>query len=38
MFGHKYNVGMYDWMGLGEHNEGVNSMNCMSDVVLDKAT
>jgi hypothetical protein len=38
MFGHEYNVGMYDWMDLDEHNEGVSNMNCMSDVVVDKAT
>jgi hypothetical protein len=38
MFGHEYNVGMYDWMGLDEHNEGASNMNCMSDVVVDKAT
>jgi hypothetical protein len=35
MFGHEYNVGMYDWMDLMEHSEGVNSMN---NVVADKAT
>jgi hypothetical protein len=38
MFGHEYNVGMYDWMGLDEHKEGVDNMNCMSNVVVDKAT
>jgi hypothetical protein len=26
MFGHEYNVSMYDWMDLMEHSEGVNSM------------
>jgi hypothetical protein len=35
MFGHEYNVGMYDWMDLMEHSEGVNNMN---NVVVDKAT
>jgi hypothetical protein len=38
MFGHKYNDGMYDWMDSDERNEGVRKMNCMSDVVVDKAT
>ena len=32
MFGHEYNVGMYDWMGLDEHNEEVNSMNCVTEI------
>jgi hypothetical protein len=35
MFGHEYNVGMYEWMDLMEHSEGV---SCMNNVVVDKAT
>jgi hypothetical protein len=35
MFGHEYNIGMYEWMDLMEHSEGVNSMN---NVMVDKAT
>jgi hypothetical protein len=38
MFGHEYNVGMYDWMDLMEHSERASSMNCINDVVMDKAT
>jgi hypothetical protein len=38
MFGHKYNNGMYGWMDSDGQNEEANSMNCMSDVVVDKAT
>jgi hypothetical protein len=35
MFGHEYNVGRYDWMDLMEPSE---EMNCINDVVEDKAT
>jgi hypothetical protein len=35
MFGHEYNVGMYDWMDLMEHSEGVNNINV---VVVDTET
>ena len=28
----------HDWMGLDEHKEGVYDINCMSDVLVDKAT
>ena len=38
MFGHEYNVGMYDWMDLDEYDEGTKKTNCMSDVVVDKVT
>jgi hypothetical protein len=37
MFGHEYNVGMYDWMDLMNIMRG-KDMNCMGDVVVDKAT
>jgi hypothetical protein len=29
---------MYDWMDSNEHNEGARNMDCMSGVVVDKAT
>ena len=35
MFGHEYNVGMYECLDLMEHSEGV---SCMNTVVVDKAT
>jgi hypothetical protein len=35
MFGHEYNVGMYEWMDFMEHSEGA---SCMNNVVVDKAT
>jgi hypothetical protein len=35
MFGHEYNVGMNEWMDLMEYSE---EMNCINDVVVDKAT
>jgi hypothetical protein len=38
MFGHEFNVGMYDWMDSDEPNGGVEDMNCMGVVVVDKAT
>ena len=38
MFGHECNIGMYDWMDLMEHSERASSMNCINDVVVDKAT
>jgi hypothetical protein len=38
MFGHELNVGMYDWMDSDELNGGVEDMNCMSGVVVDKVT
>jgi hypothetical protein len=38
MFGHEFNDGMYDWMDSNEPNGGVENMNCMGDVVVDKAT
>jgi hypothetical protein len=38
MFGHEFNAGMYDWMDFDEPYRGVEDMNCMGDVVVDKAT
>jgi hypothetical protein len=38
MFGHDFNVDMYDWMDSDEPYRGVEDMNCMGDVVLDKTT
>jgi hypothetical protein len=35
MFGHEYNIAMYEWMDLMEHSEGV---SCMNNVVVDKET
>jgi hypothetical protein len=35
MFGHEYNVGMYEWMDFMEHSEGV---SCMNNVVVDRET
>jgi hypothetical protein len=38
MLGHELNVGMYDWMDSDEPNGGVEDINCMGGVVVDKAT
>jgi hypothetical protein len=36
MSGHEYNVGMYEWMDLMEHSEGVNCNNVVVDRVTKK--